>query len=76
MCQQFALLIYEDRVLQLLLAVNTVAHNFGDLTRRNCDKILKHCKFISLFIPQNLIHSTILYIYHVQVKKWGRNHSK
>lgn len=76
MCQQFALLIYENRVLQLLLAVNIVANNFGDLTHRNCDKILKRCKFISLFIPQNLIHSTILYIYHIQVKKWRRNHSK
>lgn len=62
MCQQFALLIYENHVLQLLV-VNIVADNFGDLTLRNCNKILKRCKFISLFIPQNLIHSIILYIY-------------
>lgn len=76
MWQQFALLIYENHVLQLLLAVNIVANNFGDLILRNCNKILKCCKFISLFISQNLIHSTILYLYHIQVKKWGRNHFK
>lgn len=36
MCQQFALLIYENHILQLLLVLNIVADSFEDLTLRNC----------------------------------------